>query len=201
MKRLDNIGRAFFIALILMVGCSNPFGTDEGGGGGGGNISRKSPDALINFFVYVYQARDLRGYEEALEDRFVFELREDDADALGLPPDRAWWSKQEELKIAGRMFDPDFVPHENFPKMRNIQISLAPSSGWRDAELIIGDDKVDTFLRKYEPDMSIFLEYADGSSITKLVKQSQLDIWVTQDTDNPGLWKIIKMKETRKPGS
>lgn len=195
----DLARKAVIIAGIIMVSCSNPFGTDGGGGGGGGEISRKSPDALVNFFIYAYQNRDLDLYDMALDDRFLFELDPVDAEKQGLPPDRPWWGKTEDLRITGRMFDPNFVPHDSVPKVLSITAAFTKRDAWTASLVPVSNgDTINAFVAKFEPDLTFHVEYADKHSETRIVKESYIDIWVTQDLVEPGLWRIVKILETKK---
>ncbi len=202
MKKLCTLSMVFIVTAIIGMGCSNPFGTDGGDGNGGGDINRKNPDALINFFVYAYENRDIDLYDEALDDRFIFQLIPADAESCGLPPTEPWWGKTEELRITGRMFDPNFVPHGDTPKVEAIRAKFSKRGDWSAFGLPVpGADTVDTFWAMFEPEMYIDVRYEDQKQVTKVVNNSYVDIWVTQDLKTPGLWKIIKMQESKKPGS
>lgn len=199
MRPRDLVWRTVLIAGIMMMSCANPFGTDDDGGNGGGKINRKSPDALVNFFIYAYENKDLDLYDEALDDRFLFELDPVDAQKEGLPPDKPWWGKTEDMAITAKMFDPNFVPHDTVPKVISIKAEFAKKDNWTASLVPVSNgDTIDAFVAKFEPDMSIDVEYADKKTVTKLVNNSYVDIWVTQDLDHPGLWRIVKMLETRK---
>ncbi len=63
-----------------------------------------TPDQLITQVATAYLNRDLEVYQSLLTEDFVFSMKPCDINELGKGPDAVMWGKEEELKIAGRMF-------------------------------------------------------------------------------------------------
>jgi hypothetical protein len=61
-----------------------------------------TPDALLEQFATVYQARDLEGYARLLHEDFIFSFQACDVEKLGLSRDH--YTRDDELAAAARMF-------------------------------------------------------------------------------------------------
>ena len=66
---------------------------------------RDTPDNLMLFFAQAYKEKDLDDYDLALDEDFLFQFTPDIADSLGLPADKPWWGKTEELSSTQQMFE------------------------------------------------------------------------------------------------
>ena len=94
------------VGLLIFFGCAlNPDDDDNGPIDTipTGTYDRKDKTKLITEYLeHVYATMDSSGYEEALDEPYLFELLESEID----PDDPTeWWDKGEELDIAGRMFN------------------------------------------------------------------------------------------------
>jgi hypothetical protein len=192
------------LGLLTAMGCWNPFSSDDGGGGGGGgkpDIDRTNPDKLLNFFAYAYENQDIELYREALDDYFEFEFTEDVADSLGLPEDTPWWGKEEDVQSTLNMFNAEDV--------QSVSIILAEvgvGAPWEDCtrRFINGDPPETTYInglcKDFEPDIKVTVDEGDEPTIY-WVNTSYLAIMVRVDPHDPGLWTILRIKETLKPAS
>ncbi|MBN1826658.1 MAG: hypothetical protein JW958_10350 [Candidatus Eisenbacteria bacterium] len=60
-----------------------------------------TPEKLITRFAEVYDAEDSTAYEELLDSLYIFEL---DPNNIGPGYPVEWWDREDEIRIAGRMF-------------------------------------------------------------------------------------------------
>ncbi len=189
----------FLIAILLVTGCWNPFGSKGNGGknGGGSEINRELMDNLVDFLAFAYERREIEKYEEALDDRYLFEFTEDVADSLNLPPDEPWWGKEEDVRSTENMFED--------PEVTNIVMDLSNKiSEWAPIEEIRpreggGVDTINAFVARFEPLIIVTVEKPGAEPTNWEVRDSWVDIWATPDPNYEGLWTILRIKEIRKP--
>ncbi len=190
----------FMMTTLLIAGCWNPFGSSGGGGGGGGDgqeINRKTMDNLVDFLAFAYERREIDKYEEALDDRYLFEFTPDVAiDSLGLPPDAPWWGKAQDVHSTENMFESPEVTNITMD-LSNKRIDWAPTVEIRQTPS--GPDSINAFVAQFEPIIMVTIEKPGREPKTLEVRDSWLDIWVTQDPDYEGLWVILRIKEIEKP--
>ena len=191
--------RILAIAMIVLTGCWNPFGSGGGGGGGGNgdDINREKPENLVDFLAFAYERREIDKYEAALDDRFLFEFTEDIADSLNLPPDAPWWGKEEDVRSTENMFED--------PQVTKIVMDLSNMIDDWDPIYEVrpreggGVDSIPAFVARFEPLIIVTIEKPGEEPMNLEVRDSWLDIWATQDPNYEGLWTILRIKEIKKP--
>ena len=181
---------------ITMAGCWNPFSPDKGGNGNGGQTySRESPDELLEFFADAYERKDLDDYGVSLDDSFEFQFTDEDAIKMGLPPEKPWWGKSEDLTSTDNMFDS--------PEVKTIEMDFSNKTPWQacSIEITIGerDTTVDGLRSRLDPDIKVTTEQPGEEPLTYWVHQSWLSTTVIEDRYNPDLWTIVRIEEIKKP--
>jgi hypothetical protein len=181
-----------------MAGCWNPFSSDDNGGGDGPppEYNRKDRDNLLNFFADAYENKDIDRYTQSLHDRFQFQFTPDVAESIGLPADEPWWGRTEDIGSTRNMFETETVTR--------IQMSLGEPV-WYWCQVIRQnkeDEPADTlegFCTRVEPDIRVYIEEPGQEELILNVDRSWLDIAVTPDPKEDGLWQIIAIEESKMP--
>ncbi|MFH1314077.1 MAG: hypothetical protein ABIJ00_12740 [Candidatus Eisenbacteria bacterium] len=166
---------------------------------GGPVYTRTTPDNLLEFLADAYEREDIDAYSEALHPYFEFEFTVDIADSLGLPRESPWWGKEEDIQSTRNMFDdPDVI---------GIEMHLDPfgaGSAWEDCwrQFIWGDPPETTLIQGlcqvFEPGIKVHIQEPGEELWIFWVHESLLDIMVTPDPEEEGLWVVLRIKETRK---
>jgi hypothetical protein len=187
---------AILLGLLAATGCGV---SDNGGNGPVTDYNRKTPDNLLNFFGYAYEEEDPELYDEALDFYFEFEFTDEVADSLGLPKDSPWWGKEEDKASTENMFDDAHVKKIEFHLERS-----GVGSDWEDCwREFITDDPPETTLIQgvceiFEPEIKVYIEEPGEEERILWVHESLLDIMVRPDPEQPELWTILRIKETKK---
>lgn len=186
------------LLVLLMAGCWNPFSSDDNGGGNGPppEYNRKDRDNLLNFLANAYENKDIDRYTEALHDKFQFQFTADVAESIGLPADEPWWGKTEDVASTRNMFETETVTR--------VQMSLGEPV-WYWCQVVRRNkepdppDTLEGFCTRVAPDIRVTIEEPGMEEKILNVDRSWLDIAVTPDPDEDGLWQIIAIEESKIP--
>jgi hypothetical protein len=163
-----------------------------------GFTPRTSPDGLLEFLAEAYERENIDAYSEALSDFFEFEFTDDIADSLGLPRESPWWGKMEDVNSTRNMFDD--------PDVTVIKLLLEYRIGqdWEDCSrrFIRGDPPDTTFInalcKTFEPDIRVYMEEPGAEERVLWVNDSLVDIMITPDPHEEGLWVVLRIAEERR---
>lgn len=102
----------------------NGDGNGNGNGGGGEVVIPTTPRILVEDYIPdVYSKMDSIAYESVLDSLYIFELLDEDPED-GEPPE--WWNRDEELRIAGNMFNARY--NDDGQSVQRIDLKLSPRS-------------------------------------------------------------------------
>ena len=92
---------AFFL-LLLMPACQNPFAPAIADGDNSLTLisDQKTPEGVLDNFLYAYTFKDSLVYSELFDSSFVFISTNFNTS----PPEPITWGRAQELRTAGRMF-------------------------------------------------------------------------------------------------
>lgn len=93
---------AILVSGNLLLTCANPFAPARADEGARDELltNRRSPDEVLANFQYAYTFRDSLVYSELFDSSFTFISTN-----FGVtPPEPITWGRDQELKVAGRMF-------------------------------------------------------------------------------------------------
>lgn len=155
-------------------------------------VGRDTPDNLLLFFARAYKEKDLDDYDEALDEDFLFQFTPDIADSLGLPADKPWWGKTEDIASTRQMF-------EN-PNVTDIAFSYEEVGGWNPYVEVREDTTYSGLQRRYDPLIEVItlVENSEDPELKFRVDESLLDITVLPDPFTEGLWTILRIEESKK---
>lgn len=155
-------------------------------------VKRDTPDNLMLFFARAYKEKDLDDYKEALDDDFLFQFTPDIADSLGLPADKPWWGKTEDVKSTQQMF-------EN-PNVTDIAFSYETVGEWIPHTEVREDTTFSGLFRRYDPLIEVItlVDNDEDPELKLRVDESWLDIVVVPDRLTAGLWTILRIEESKK---
>jgi hypothetical protein len=149
---------------------------------------RTTPDNLLNFLSQAYEDKDLDHYDEALDEDFLFQFTEDVADEMGLPEDKPWWAKTEDLSSTKNMFEA--------PEVSSIVMEYEIKVPWYTCEEIRDDATYSGKCCEVTPEIKVTIEdEAGGEPTTLWVNFSYLHITVIQDRFDESLWTIVRIEE------
>ncbi|MFC1799968.1 hypothetical protein ACFL2Z_03550 [Candidatus Eisenbacteria bacterium] len=181
------------LAAILLFSCSDPESppvTDDPG------YDRSSPDNLMVMLAGSYKEKDLAGYDECLDEDFLFQFTEEVADELGLKPSEPWWGKTADLMSTMDMFE--------HPYVQDVVFSFEALEDWEPHVEVRPDTTFSGYFRRFDPLIEVTTQI-DGSEdpVRKYrVDHSWLDVVVVPDRFTEGLWRIVRIDEVEKqPGT
>ncbi len=184
------------VGLLMFFGCAlNPDdnGNDPGETIPTGTYDRKDKTKLITEYLpHVYSTMDSAGYEEALDEPFVFELLENDVD----PDDpNVWYDKSIELDIAGRMFNARY--NDEGQRVERIQIDLAEKTTMVDNTNYPDKPPGATWYQVIASvDLLVVVEDPeDDEGVINYVVLSDQIFTVKPDDDDAALWVIYLQKD------
>jgi len=152
---------------------------------------RTSPDNLLKFFAQAYKEKDLADYDEALDEDFLFQFTPEVASEMGLPADKPWWGKTEDINSTRIMFES--------PNVTDIAFSYESLAEWDPYTEVREDTTFSGFFRRYDPLIEVTTIVEEEDPIVKLrVDDSWLDVTVVPDRFTGGLWTILKIEEVPK---
>jgi len=153
---------------------------------------RTTPDNLMLFFASAYKEKDLDDYKEALDDDFLFQFTPDIADSLGLPADKPWWGKTEDVASTQQMFEE--------PTVTDITFSYEKVGEWVIHTEVREDTTFSGLFRRYDPLIEVvtLTENSEDPELRLRVDESFLDVTVVPDRLTEGLWTILRIEESKK---
>jgi hypothetical protein len=151
-----------------------------------------APDGLLECFAISYSIQAIRMCGQALDELFEFESAEDVADSLGLPPDRPWWGKTNDMQSTLNMFDACHVTVVELDWEACIHQFIDTSTAPPETTMIEG------VCRMFEPDVRVYIEEPGEEPWIIWANSTLLDIMVRPDPDEPGVWTILRIKERYK---
>jgi hypothetical protein len=177
------------VAFLVSTGCLSCNDDKCTNPGNGDDIPlRTTPDDLMEFLAWSYEARDLEHYDEALHQSYTFEFVPEVADSLGLPPGEPWWGKTGDVVSTQNMFESSDV--------MSIQMDLVGVTPWSactdEATGLAG------MCRRVEPDIKVVIDTGWYETLTLWVNNSLLDITVVQDPHESEMWQILRIAEIEK---
>ena len=156
------------------------------------DIGPTTPDNLMLFFARAYKAKDLDDYDRALDVSFLFQFTPDIADSLGLPADKPWWGKTEDVSATQVMFED--------PSVTDVTFSYEEVGEWIPYEEVREDTTFYGVFRRYNPLIEVIVleEDSEDPETRYRVDESWLDITVVPDRFSEGFWTILKIEEIKK---
>jgi hypothetical protein len=173
------------VVLVLSCGGDKKTGVDKDSA-----PSRTTEDGVLEAFAYYYEAMDIEGYDEVLDEMYIFQFTPDVADSLGLPPDDAWWGKAQDLASTANMF--------NDRTVRNIKMEYRKVDDWAAHIEVRQDTTLSGLFVRLEPNIRIVVDEGSEEPTTYHVTNSWLDVVVVPDRFNRELWCILTLEEHSK---
>jgi hypothetical protein len=136
---------------------------------------------------------DLDGYEECLDEDFLFRFPDEIADSLGLPPEAPWWGKTDEITCTLNMFED--------PAVQSIGFGCELLEEWVAYQEVRPDTTFTGLFRRLRPVIVVTVA-TDGSEdplLSYVVNQSWLDVVVVPDRYTEGLWCVLRIDEVKMP--
>jgi hypothetical protein len=155
-------------------------------------VDRTTPDNLMLFFARAYKEKDLADYEDALDEDFLFQFTPDIADSLGLPVDKPWWGKTEDVKSTRQMFEE--------PSVTDITFNYEEVGEWVPHIEVREDTTFSGLFRRFDPVIEVItlVENSEDPELKYRVDESWLDIAIVPDRLTEGLWSILRIEEYKK---
>ena len=101
----------------LLLSCGSDTSTNPGNEA---DYSRGTPEEVVEAFALAIETRNIAIYEECLSQDYRFEFIPEDADSVGLPPDRPWWQAAQDLAAMFAVVDGIVRPstEKRYPERR-----------------------------------------------------------------------------------
>jgi hypothetical protein len=152
------------------------------------DLSRASPDRLLEWYAYAVEHEDINMFGEALHDNSLFFFDEIVPDSLGLP--EPWWGKTAELAAMGALFEDTTVV--------KIEFEFTSAEPWTPTEFPIEPDSliIGVFTRA-TPVMRLAIQEPGQEPKTLVFDDTYFDIVVVRDPKFPdkNLWVIARIEE------
>jgi hypothetical protein len=148
--------------------------------GGEPDLSRGTPDSLLNLLAKSFSNREIDWYDACLTDDFVFGLTADIAESLGLSPSEPWLTRSRDVAAVGRMFRDECVEEVDF--------SFISVDAWVEVE-------DGTLFSRVQPEILVTVMCPGSEPLTYMVNESWLDVTVVEDPADKQLWLIRSMEE------
>lgn len=177
------------VFVSLAVSCSGDRSTDTG------DVETpdlSNPDSLLKFLAESYVEKDLDGYDDCLDESFLFVFTDDVADSLGLLPNLPWWGKTEDVHSTRMMFDD--------PSVESIRFVYELVGAWVDTTVVRPDTTFAGSFRRIDPMIEILTVTEDPEDPMLLFRAdgSWLDVVVVPDRFWEGHWCILSIQEVEK---
>jgi hypothetical protein len=177
---------AAWVVALVGLGCSP---TADPGGGGQSQISRDTPDHLLNFLAAAYQEKNGDDYEVALHDAFYFVFTPEVADSLGLNPEEPWWGKTKDVASTKKMF--------GATEVTDVSMHYESIADWDPIDEERPDTTYSGVWSRVYPEIKVTISHPGEEPMVYWVDRSYLDITVVKDPTRPdqNLWVILRIEE------